>query len=318
MVNTGTSRRAIPGFLAFSLAVLIAACGGSGGSDGGGGGTPPPGGGGGPPGGGGTPPAATWTLRALGGDTLTAVARSSTTFVAISDDFTSANRVLRSTDAHTWSHATITGTPPPFEDLVFGNNLFVAVGSFAQVVTSPDGLAWTSRSSCACLDDLLSVAWSGSAFVAVGEAGIVRRSSDGITWTAPTTPPALTAGTLTKLRSVATSGTTFVAVGADAGTLDGAIVYSLNGGVDWATATVTPPSDFEFEKVAWDGARFIAHSFGIDEGGIWSSADGTSWTRLTENLITELTPTPGAGAAYIGHNGVAAMKTSNDAITWTD
>jgi hypothetical protein len=319
MIHAGTSTKAIHGCSMLVLVLLVAACGGGGGGDSGGGGTPPPGGGG-PTGGGpgGTPPA-TWTQRAAGGDTISAVARSGNTFVALTEEnLLPGRRVLMSTDGYTWSHPAYTGSPPS-GDIVFGNNLFVAVGTFSTIATSPNGIAWTQRLSCSCFEDFLSVAWSGSAFVAVGDPGIVRRSSDGITWTIPTTPPVLGTGALSKLRSVAASGTTFVAVGMNSTTLKGAIFYSVDGGVTWTAATVTPVSDFEFERVAWDGTRFLAMSFGtVGNGGTWTSTDGITWSHVTATLTAQLTPTPGGATPYIGTNGVGNMKTSSDAATWTD
>ena len=310
MYNSGVPARQIPSLFPLVLLLLLAACGGGGGGgDSGGGGTPPPGGG--------TPPA-TWTKRAEGGDTISAVARSGSTFVALTEEnLLPGRRVLTSSDGHTWSHPSYTGSPS-FGDIVFGNGLFVAVGdSPVQVATSPDGVTWTTRLNSFGGPDLYSVAWSGSAFVAVGEGGFVRRSSDGVTWTAPTTPPVLGAGTLSQLRSVAGDGVHFAAVGADHATLDGAIFHSADGGVTWTAATVTPASDFEFQKVVWDGARFLAASgIGVGTAGVWTSTDGAAWTQLTSNTISKLTPA-GSGA-YIGTNGVGMMRTSTDAINWTN
>jgi hypothetical protein len=262
------------------------------------------------------PYANTGTKRAAGvGGTITSVARSSTKFVALTDSFTSSERVLTSTDGYSWTKPTLTGTPPDVA-LTFGNNLFVAVGTRGGISTSPDGITWTARSSCGfgCLDDLLSVAWSGSGFAAVGEIGMVFTSPDGITWTSRSTP--LGTGSSTKFRSVASSGSVFVAAGMRGDTFRGAIIYSTDGGVNWNVATVTPVSDFEFHRVIWDGSRFLATSSGSGVAGIWTSTDGASWTRLsTTSYINRITRT---GTGYIATNGVSAMLTSTDAITWSE
>jgi hypothetical protein len=282
---------------------LLVACGGSGG----GGGTPPLGGG--------TPPA-TWTKRAEGGDKITAVARSGNTFVALTED-DPAKRILSSTDGHTWSHPAYTGSPS-YVDIVFGNNLFVAIGN--SVASSPDGVAWTTRLNWVEVP-LFSVAWSGSAFVAVGAFGAVRRSSDGLTWTPPTTEPVLSPGS--NLNSVAGNGSTFVAAGGDKTTLKGAIFYSTDAGITWTAATLPLVfDDFAFDKVVWDGSRFLATSHflshGRGSGGTWSSADGITWTNVSGTYGGHLTPTPGASTAYVGTNGVGWMRTSSDGVTWTD
>jgi hypothetical protein len=233
--------------------------------------------------------------------------------VALTDSFLGA-RVLTSTDGYAWTKPTLSGGAPDVA-LTFGNNLFVAVGSFGNVSTSPDGIAWTARSNCGslCLEDLLSVTWSGSGFAAVGEIGMVFTSPDGISWTRRTTPLGTAFGT--NFRSAASSGSVFVAGGIAGSPLRGAIVYSTDGGVNWNTATVTPVSDFEFSRVIWDGTRFLATSFGGGVSGTWTSTNGSSWTQLTTNLAAfRLTPT---GSGYVGTNGVGGVMTSSDAITWS-
>lgn len=322
MLRTGASAKRIYAFFSVAAALLLAACPGGGGGGGGGGdvgagGGDAGGGGGGVGGGGGTTPT-TWTKRAEGGDTIAAVARNGSTFVALTEEnLIPGRRVLRSTDGYAWSHPAYTGSPPA-GDILFGNSLFVAVGdSPVQVATSADGITWTTRLQCFACPDLYAVAWSGSAFVAVGEGGLVRRSADGITWTAPATAPVIGAGALSNLRSVAGDGARFAAVGMDHATLKGAIYRSADGGVTWTTASVTPVSDFEFLKVVWDGTRFLATSnAGAGSQGVWTSSDGASWTHLTSNFVEHLTPA-GSGA-YIGTNGVGSMRTSSDVVNWTN
>ena len=92
----------------------------------------------------------------------------------------------------------------------------VATGAFGNtyiVMTSPDGITWTGRTSADATTFWLSVTWSGTQFVAVGGYGstyIVMTSPDGITWTGQTAGVDLS----TALKSVTWTGTQFVAVGA--------------------------------------------------------------------------------------------------------
>jgi hypothetical protein len=62
----------------------------------------------------------------------------------------------------------------------------VAVGQGGTVLTSPDGVAWTKRSS-GVTTALSSVIWSGSQLLAVGDGGVALTSTNGITWTRRTT-----------------------------------------------------------------------------------------------------------------------------------
>lgn len=73
-------------------------------------------------------------------------------------------------------------------DMAYGNGLFVAVaenGTGNRVMTSPDGITWTSRTSAADngWDEII---YTGDLFVAVATSGPgsrVMTSPDGITWT---------------------------------------------------------------------------------------------------------------------------------------
>ena len=77
------------------------------------------------------------------------------------------------------------------ESVTYGNGLFVAVsntGSGNRVMTSPDGITWTSRSSAAD-NSWQSVTYGNGLFVAValtGSGNRVMTSPDGITWTTRT------------------------------------------------------------------------------------------------------------------------------------
>ena len=84
--------------------------------------------------------------------------------------------------------------------------LFVAVGFSGTILTSPDGITWTTRTSGTTYG-LNGVTWSGTQFVAVGFSGTILTSLDGITWTSRTS------GTTYQLNGVIWSGTQFVAVG---------------------------------------------------------------------------------------------------------
>jgi hypothetical protein len=56
-----------------------------------------------------------------------------------------------------------------------------AVGQNGAVLTSPNGVAWTVRSSGTTLA-MTGVVWTGSQFVAVGDGGSIRTSTDGVAW----------------------------------------------------------------------------------------------------------------------------------------
>jgi hypothetical protein len=101
-----------------------------------------------------------------------------------------------------------------------------AVGSGGAILTSPDGIAWTKRSS-GTAQRLNSVTLTGSQLVAVGRNSTILASSDGINWASQTSgtdpwlicPFAKGTDTLSSqslfLSSVVWAGNRLVAVGGD-------------------------------------------------------------------------------------------------------
>jgi hypothetical protein len=132
---------------------------------------------------------------------------------------------------------------------------FVAVG-ISDVLTSIDGITWTTRLSSGTSVTYTRVIWSGSQFVAVGGAGsggsVVLTSSDGVTWNARSVPQT------GYLLGITWTGTRFVA-GAGGGhyliSPDGATWTVENMGV---TAIIN--------SLAWSGTELVAVG-----SGIWSA-----------------------------------------------
>ena len=104
--------------------------------------------------------------------------------------------------------------------------LFVAVGDIGTILTSPDGITWTSRTSGVSVV-LSGVTYSESLglFVAVGGSGTILTSPDGITWTSRTS------GVSTDLRGTVYSEPLglFVAVGGNR------IILTSSDGVTWTS-----------------------------------------------------------------------------------
>jgi hypothetical protein len=158
-------------------------------------------------------------------------------------------------------HPQTSGIEFNMRDIVWSGSLFVAVGHGGTILTSPDGLSWTSRTLNVHqrLDQhLRGIAWSGSQFVAIGgysgiinPTGMFFTSPDGITWTSHTS------GTKQYLFSVVWSGSQYVAGG-----LNGTILTSPDG-ISWTSHSVTITPDFGLNGIAWSGTQFVA----VGDGG---------------------------------------------------
>jgi len=245
-------------------------------------------------------------------------------------------------------------TVPATNSLVGANNIlnavtwsgtqFVAVGGPGTVLTSPDGITWTSRTS-GTGNALYGVAWSGTQFVAVGSGtgGIILTSPDGITWTSRTS------GTQSFLSSVTWSGTRFVAVGSM-----GTILTSPDGitwtphfsgtgnylsSVTWsgaqfvvvgADAVLTSPDGITWTSryasggylsgVTWSGTQFVAVGWTINLDTILTSPDGVTWTSRNSGTNAYPVAVIWSGTEFVAVGGTSnggTILTSPDGITWT-
>ncbi len=189
----------------------------------------------------------------------------------------------------------------------YGNGLFVAVANNGtnRVMTSPDGITWTSR--VANTTNWLSVCYGNGLFVAVSNNGIdpVMTSPDGITWTSQNTP------TVSLISSVCYGNGLFVAV-ATTGTVlissDGITWYNYNSGVVSSWGSVCYGNGL-FVAVAFSGATRVM-----------TSTDGITWTPQTSDIKQWYSVCYGDGLfVTVGYDegNTNTVMTSPDGITWT-
>ena len=161
-----------------------------------------------------------------------------------------------------------------YEQVIWDNERFIAVGSGGIIHTSADGATWTAQTSgiSTTLYDVLFNKWAVGErgvpeYIAVGQGGkvLITNNPTG-TWYEKTTPIS------DNLRAVAYDGTTYVAVGAN-----GKIITSQNGNtwVSQTSGTVNVLRDIIYND---DYDAFIVVGTG---GKILKSTDsGVTWTRL--------------------------------------
>jgi len=120
--------------------------------------------------------------------------------------------------------------------------LLVAAGDGPNIYTSPDGIAWTKRPLGASYN-IRGLAWTGTKYVAVGFNQTALTSPDGITWTSRPRPTSKT------LYGMVWTGTELVGVGA------GGVVASSPDGLSWKIDTTLSADLF---SVAWTGKALVA------------------------------------------------------------
>lgn len=189
--------------------------------------------------------------------------------------------------------------------VVFAAGLYVA-GTTAGVITSPDGVTWTSRTA----GTNVNVVFDGTTFVAAGT-GTVYTSTDGITWTSRTIP--YTAATTSSSSSrILNDGTTKWVI-------DG--VGSIQKSTDGTTWTRVLSCSPATNAAANTYAMKLVNGFVFylpTTGGIQAtpSSTGTDWSIKFNSTIVFSDITFASGL-YVAVGAGGAVYTSTDLATWT-
>lgn len=187
---------------------------------------------------------------------------------------------------------------------------YTAVGDLGTVMSSTDGITWTSHTTSSGTANNLNGVTHGAVYVAVGDAGTIITSGDGTTWT-----PVQSSPTTNNLRQVAAYssiyGSIYVAVG-DAST----VVVSKDGGATWDIATsppatsnaalvgVTVESQFSYVSplVADPSLGFItlAQFVAVDSNGnAYTSVNGYEWSAAIPTGAANLNTLVSSGFGYV-------------------
>ncbi len=224
-----------------------------------------------------SPDGDTWTNvpHNLGARNINDVLYAKNLFVAVASDNVGVTNggAMYSTNGTTWTNAN--APRGDWQSVAFGNGTFVAVASFTVttlVMTSTDGINWTSRTPASTSNSWRGVAFGNGLFVAVAAGApsgnpSIMTSPDGITWTGRSPPGNLAAS------SVAFGNGMFVAVAQS-----GAIITSPDG-ITWTTRSV--PAANAWRDVAFGNGRFVAVAASGSGNRVVSSTDGITWTAET-------------------------------------
>jgi hypothetical protein len=193
--------------------------------------------------------------------------------------------------------------------LAESNGRLIAVGRAGTILTTTDGMNWMPRVS-GTRSFLRAVAASGTTVVAVGrEKDIVTSFDGGLTW------PVRVQG-IAEWETVVHGGGLWVAVGND-------LLMTSADGILWTTVTIASAVEAELNCLLWTGSRFVLGGSDGDNGVVWTSEDGNTWTPRATGLRDV------RGLARSGSQIVAVgtapgflvegdIFTSPDGITWTD
>lgn len=213
-------------------------------------------------------------------------------------------------------------------DIFYDGTQYIVTGGLtdAQILTSPDAINWTDRSSglnavwsgVTSNSGAYSAAYNGSVYVVVGRDGKVATSSDLVTWTYQAQLSSTTFGTDT-ITQVAWNGSVFLAcnyTGHAATSTDG-VTWTYQSGLKAVTGVVC-------SRIFWDSSQsqWIFTGYGTTNAPgviITGTADAVTWTVRsnpgTNSAMYDIAYN-GAGryvvGSYYGH-----YVSTNGGVSWS-
>ena len=216
-----------------------------------------------------------------------------------------------------WKGDSITTIGTQLNDLVYVNNLWVAVGvagSFPNnngIATSTDGTTWTGRNTNSCY----SVAYGNGLWIACHSSNpnTFSTSTDGITWT-NRTGTRITSGS----PRIAFANGVWVIVGGEGLSGNGNAISTSTDGINWTGLGTT---------IFYNTAKCIAYGNGLwvacGQGGntFATSTDGITWighgASIASNGINDVAFGNGVFVAVGPFQNGNTVLTSTNGITWT-
>jgi hypothetical protein len=198
--------------------------------------------------------------------------------------------------------------PPAYQDIAFGNGVFVIVDEGSRILTSPDGKVW-SESLSARGKDIIRVAYVNGIFVAWSR-GFLFSSTDGNTWEEMGPAPlciaegdCLDSGVECAINSMTYGADTYVAV------CSSGRMFSSPDGINWLQCTATSPEGLREGLVVYGNGTFVA--IGVS-GTALVSTDGIQWTDASAMPPeTEYTLSYNLSAVVFGHGLFVAVGTGS-------
>ena len=186
---------------------------------------------------------------------------------------------------------------------------FVAVGVNGHIFTSPDGQAWTVRSSGTSAT-LNAVKWTGTTLVVVGASKTILTSANGINYTARTANISATSNQFYQIVSANGKILAFAE-----STANGSAISEDNG-VTWTTITIDAIAGGVF-GATHDGNKFVVLCNG---NRIATSVNGKDWvaTSLTKITVTSSSILFADGQYWISSNTPGRYLKSEDLVTWRE
>jgi flagellin len=195
----------------------------------------------------------------------------------------------------------ISGTTEILRDITWDNNQYVAVGNNSTVLTSSDGVSWSSQTPSGISNNISSITWNGSQYVATN-GGDILSSTDGVSWTQRYS------GSLA-LTDVNWGDEQYIAVGGTS------TLLTSTDGISWVDRSTTVPGDSDILwGVNWNGSQHIAVG---EYGKIITSSDGVTWNSESSGTTKTIFDVTWDGSKYVAVGGQGTVLTSPNGSDWT-
>lgn len=243
---------------------------------------------------------------------------------------------------YTTSHAqtrAISNTNENLTAVVYGGGQWLVAGNNGTILTSPDGITWTTCSS-GTTAKLTAISYGGGQWIVIGDNGTILTSPDGITWTARNS------GTTAYLSDISYGAGQWIIV-SDIGTLtspDGinwtargtpgvsisygggkwGLVYgnqflTSTDGITWTLSNLDR-SFYDYTKVRYSGGRWIVFYQYGKYTTIISSSDEVNWVYYTFSQPVSggrIYSVAFGNGLWVGVGANQAIVTSSDGINWS-
>lgn len=194
-------------------------------------------------------------------------------------------------------------------------DVFIAVGDQGALLSSPDGVTWTVRTSgvgSTLYDVTYGAESDGGLYVAVGQAGKILTSINGLDWSAASSPSSR------DLRAVTWHIDRFYAVGGDFSA--GAETLESLDGTTWTRPELPAPLHL-LTDLASNGYALIAlgvYQADAQTFGLFSWDPTAGWQQRIDGGATS-TRYNAVATGYPAFTliGAGSAATSNDGFTWT-
>jgi len=201
------------------------------------------------------------------------------------------------------------GTQSSTYDIDYNGSLYIIGCGSGTILTSPDGITWTSRTvSGFTTNAVLAIRWVSflNLWIAGGDNGCLATSPDGITWTARTANMSTN-----QINHINDNGSYVLAVGRGGGTTNtGGIIYSTDG-INWTRKSQSLTVGPSYRMSVWNGTNWIVISNNATNNYLYSNnpPSGT-WTVGADGSGADINFIYWDGTRHIVGNSSGAYRYS--------